>query len=226
MDSEIESGSDVGYNADECSVIYNDRLANDSSMISRLMIECADFEIEGNDQSTMDSAATALVDHFSATTFWVYTDLYSVYPGLSVPFNYSVTDRLGNLIYDGGRNTTFSLSSGSFSSSLWIDEDGHCALCEEGVWFSDLSIADNLGDIYPLHISLAGNELVLGQNEFTFNVTGCPTGFGVDSVNFTCSICGLDEYNIEDDFVRECLSCDPDDNPGGVCFELFFSENC
>ena len=94
MDSEIEDGHDVCYDGDQCSVIYNDRLSlsNDSSMISRLMIECQSHVIgdaDFNEQHTMDSAVTVLVDHFSMTTLWV------------VPFSLLYLPRMNMVREDG-----------------------------------------------------------------------------------------------------------------------------
>ena len=221
MDSEIESGYDVGYNADDCTVIYNDRLSNDNESISRLLIDCNDFELDSD--FTVESAMiTAFVDHFSAALIQIHSASSSYYPGESMLFSYTVTDRVGNVI-DGGvaPNTTITLSSNAFVGLLWIDADGYCQICEEGVWLSDISIeGGDVGDEYTLEMATDNNQLVLGQNEVTFNVTGCPLGFGADSDNFTCTVCDAFTYNIESDFVGECSSCDPDDNEGLVVCEM------
>jgi len=42
-------------------------------------------------------------------------------------------------------------------------------------------------------------------------------GYGADSNNNTCTVCDTFTYNIEDDFIRECIYCDPDDNEGVDC---------
>ena len=63
-------------------------------------------------------------------------------------------------------------------------------------------------------LSTNNELLVLAETELTFNITGCPIGYGADSNNLTCTVCDTDKYNIDGDFVRECLSCDPDINSG------------
>ena len=130
-------------------------------------------------------------------------------------FNYSVTDRLGNVIEEETvRNSTVGLYSASFVSVLSFDENGDCQVCEEGVWLSAVSVEDNVGETYTLQVSANNDRLVLAQSELTVNVTGCPIGYGVDSTNYSCAVCDVGTYNIESDFVRDCHSCyiDP-----GIC---------
>ena len=136
VDSVAADGVDIGFNADNCTVMANDVLTNNSSMISRLIIECDAFQVDDdfNVEYTMDSAVTDYVDHFSAIKIGIYPKSTSYYPGESIGFNYSVSDRLGNVIEDETvQSTTIILSGGSFSGSLWIDENGDCLLCDE-VW--------------------------------------------------------------------------------------------
>ena len=102
---------------------------------------------------------------------------------------------------------------------LHIDGDGECQNCEDGVILSEVSISTHYGDNYTLNLMVDNNRLLLGQNEITFNVTGCPIGYGADSSNNTCSLCDTFYYNVDDDYVGQCLSCDPDDNAGDVVLE-------
>lgn len=221
LDSEIDHGFDVSYDGDQCTVIYNDRLSNDSSMISRMMIVCQSFDAEDvdfNEQHTLDSTATAFVDHFSATTLWVLPGSSSYFPGMNMVLNLTVTDRLGNVIEDEVmQNTIITMEASSFVSVLSVDENGHCEICEEGVWLSAISMDDNYDDEYTLQITMDNDQFVLGQSEFVLYITGCPVGYGVDSDNYTCDICNVGEYNIEDVSVRECSSCHLDLNPGIEC---------
>lgn len=137
VDSVLDDELDAGYNGDSCTVIVNDRLTNDSAMIYRLIINCTAFDIDDDFtvNYTMDSAVTDYVDHFSAIQIGIYPETTTYYPGESITFNYSITDRLGNVIDDETiQNTTITLSSGSFVGLLAIDEDGDCLLCEEVKW--------------------------------------------------------------------------------------------
>ncbi len=122
---------------------------------------------------------------------------------------------MGNVIEDEvAENSSITVEGDSFVSLLWIDGGGHCQICEEGMWISALSLSQHVGSQYSLHFSSDNNRLILGQSELTLNVTGCPAGFGAVSSNFTCSLCEVASFNIEDDFVRECLSCAPELNSG------------
>ena len=219
VDSEIDDGYDVGYNPEDCIVVLNERLFGDNGGISRLVVECGAFS---NDVisilNVMDSAATSFVHHFSPSMIEMRSQTTSYFPGMDLKFNYSVTDRLGTVIDDALiQNTTIVLSTASFSSSVWFDHNGYCQICEEGVWLSDVSLDDDVGALYSVQLSMDNNRLVLDQNELTFNIIGCPAGFGADSSNFTCSVCEADTYNLQNGSLRECLSCDSVNNPGILC---------
>ena len=220
VDSVIDNGYDIGYNPDECTTVLNERLNGDNDSISRLIIECNVFEFDNDfmTENVMTSAATSFVDHFSASMFELHPLSTSYYPGMNQMFNYTVTDRRGNVIEDGlVQNTTITLSTAFFSSLLWFDVNGDCQICEEGVWISDISLADDVGEQYTLHLSVDNNRLILAQDAITLNITGCPAGYGADSDNFTCSICEADTYNLEDGSLRECTDCDTVNNPGILC---------
>ena len=180
-DSAIENGYDVSYNADNCSVIHNDRLNSNHSMINWLMIECENFEVENdfNVQTTSSSPTTAFVDHFSPTTLWFQPVSTSYYPGENVQFHYPIGDRLGNVIdEEHAENITINLSGDSFISSLRIDEKGHCLICEKGLWLSSIT-TDNVLENYKIQMAMGNDELVLGQSTITLNIIECPVGFYV-----------------------------------------------
>ena len=228
VDSAIENGYDLSYDTGHCTVIHNDRLAINHAMISWLMFECESSEIgeENKLLSTLSSENTIFVDHFSASTLWFEALSTSYFPGGDAMFNYTVSDRLGNQV-DGERaeNTTIQLYSDSFVSYFGIDAEGHCQICEEGVWFSSISV-DSDFDFYTLHISMDNELFVLQQNTITFNITGCPSGYGVGDRDAFCSICDPGTYNLEEDGVTECNSCGSDENSGVYCFDgsIFISK--
>ena len=91
-------------------------------------------------------------------------------------------------------------------------------VAQQGLWFSDVSISEHFGKTYTLYISMDNNRFILAKNELTFNVTGCPRGYGVSAptLNYTCSLCDKDYYNIMNEFVRQCHSCDSKHNPSYV----------
>ena len=220
VDSVIDDGYDIGYNANQCNVILNERLDGDNDSISRLIIECNNFEFDGEYgiQNVMDSSTRSFVEYFSASMIEIRPQSTSYYPGMNLQFNQSVIDRLGNVIVDGLiQNTSITVSSASFSSILWFDADGYCQICEEGVWLSDISLADDVGQQYILQVAADNNRLVLDQSELTLDIIGCPAGHGADSDNFTCSICEADTYNLEDGSLRQCSNCDAVNNPGILC---------
>merc|ERR1719474_2160363 len=220
VDSVIEDGYDFLFNEDSCDVLYNERLDDDLTEISRLTIDCDDFEPLGkfNVSRVTDAPSSDTVGFMSASLILIEPSSYDYYPGLSQKFNYSVTDRNGNLVANGsvGDVTEIQLTGGTFVASLTIEEDGFCSSCIEGVMFSDLSIDEDVGSEYTLALSTDNELLVLSQSEITFSITGCPVGYGSDSNNYTCTVCDSDTYNIEDGFVRECLDCDPDDMNTGI----------
>ena len=199
-------------------MIYNERLTNDTKEISRMLFDCEDYTLKSDFTvaNTMNASVTEYVDHFSATNIEMYAAFHEYYPGLSMEFYYWVTDRLGTVIGDAAaENTMIILTSGSFVSMLYIDQNGECQNCDEGIMLSELSIADNIGDNYTLTLVADNDRLILGLKEVTFNVTGCPIGYGADSNNNTCTVCDTATYNIEENFVRNCLSCEVgDDDPG------------
>ena len=108
------------------------------------------------------------------------------------------------------------LSGDMLTSSSCCKLESFRVLDVQGMWFSDVSIINHFGKEYTVSISMDNDHLVLAQSSTTFNVTGCPIGFGVKSVNFTCSLCDAFTYNIQENFVRECHSCDPEVNTGHV----------
>ena len=221
VDSEIDDGYDIGYNVHACTVALNERLYGDNESIARFFMGCNSFDFgdEFPIENVMSSGTLSFADHFSASMMVLRPQSFSYYPGMSQKFNYSVTDRLGNVIGDGlVQNTTITLSTASFSGLLWFDSNGYCQICEEGVWFSDISLDDHVGDEYALQFSMDNDRLVLVQDEITLNIIGCPSGYGADSDNFTCSICDADTYNLGNSSLRQCLSCDPSNNPGILCY--------
>ena len=218
VDSEIADNHDVAYNGDECTVIYYDRLSNDSSVILRLMMECGSFDLQTadfNDYFNADLDQNAF-EGSTATTLWVKPVSSTYFPGMNLEFNLTLTDNTGMVVDDERiQNTTITVVGDSFIGHLIVDENGDCVICEQGLWLSSLSI-DDIGDQYTIEITNDNNHFTLGQSQYTFNITGCPIGFGVDSDNTTCDECDDGEYNIDDDSVRECLSCDLGQNPGDV----------
>ena len=79
-----------------------------------------------------------------------------------------------------------------------------------------MSIANNVGKNYTLRIGIDNEQLILTENELIFEVTGCPMGYGADSKNVSCAVCGTDEYNMDNNFVDQCFDCNPEDNPSSV----------
>lgn len=187
VDAAVANGYDISF-IDECTVHYNERFSNDTSLINRLMLDFNDFE--GDDdrrrlafetdftaEYSMESAATEYVDHFSATKIELFPESTSYYPGFTEMFDYLVTDRLGNIIVNAtAESTSIQLTSGPFTSLLHIDDDGFCQNCLDGVTLSEISIASNVGDNYTLQLTADNNMLILEPNEITFDITGCPIG--------------------------------------------------
>ena len=130
------------------------------------------------------------MDHFSATKLDIAPLVLEYYPGLSVEFSYFVTDRLGNIIPDEmATSTEVRLETASFVSLLWIDYWGTCKICEEGVLLSDLSIANDIGTVYEMNVSTDNDYLLLSDFTVSFEIIGCPIGYGSDSNNNSCDIC-------------------------------------
>ena len=204
----IEQGHDISYNGDNCTVLHNDRLLNDTESIARLQIQCADAVTDGFDiANTMDSETTKYVDHLSATMVEIVSNSSTYYPGELLQIDYVVMDRMGTVIDIHLTNTTIWVRGDSFFSSLRIDDNGVCDSCG-GIWISDVSIANNVGKNYTLQIDIDNDQLVQTDNILIIDVTGCPMGYGADSKNYSCTLCDTDSYNVDDDFVGQCHDCD------------------
>lgn len=227
VDSVVANGGDIAFNADDCSLILDERLSTDSAVISRLLMECTDFEVGGifNVENAQSLELTVFVDHLSASRLhFAANQTMEYHPGFSVPFNYAITDRLGNVI-DGadfvgsGNLTEIRLATDSFLGIVEIEDDGECPLCAEGIVFSEVLLARDVGLQYTVQIAMADALLVLEQTAMTFNVTGCPSGYGADSNNLSCTLCGAGHYNIDRHSVRNCLDCDAHSNSGSFSLE-------
>ena len=188
VDSVIDDPFDFLYNTENCTVIHNERMENISE-ISRLSIDCGSFELldEFNVSHSMSAEVTEYVAFMSASQISIEPKSLDYYPGLNMEFNYSVMDRMGNIIQNEtlDNETDIQLIGGSFATSLTISAGGVCVNCEEGVMFSDLSISGDVGSEYTLELSSDNDQLVLAQSELTFNITGCPIRYGADSNNLT-----------------------------------------
>ena len=157
------------------------------------------------------------MSHFSATKLDIAPVTLEYYPGLAVKFTYYVTDRLGNIIPEEiAEDTVVTLETDSFITLMEIDWWGICKICDEGVLLSDLSISNDIGTEYTMNLSTDNDFLLLSDFTISFDVIGCPIGFGADSNNNSCDQCDTLFYNVEPDWTRQCLSCDPEDNTGIV----------
>ena len=214
----FEKGHDIAYYKDDCTLIANDRLMNGTENIARLHIECVGAVTDGFDiANTMDSEATEYVNHLSASVLEIVSNSSTYYPGELQQIDYFVTDRLGNVAgSDLAGNTTIYLVGDSFLSSLYIDENGICDSCG-GIWISDVSIANSVGRNYTLQIYADSNQLVLMDNELIYEVRGCPIGYGADSMNVSCAVCGTTTFNMDHNFVGQCKECNHEENPSLVC---------
>merc|ERR1719474_1296838 len=69
VDSVIEDGYDFLFNEDSCDVLYNERLDDDLTEISRLTIDCDDFEPLGkfNVSRVTDAPSSDTVGFMSAS---------------------------------------------------------------------------------------------------------------------------------------------------------------
>lgn len=74
--------------------------------------------------------------------------------------------------------------------------------------------SDDVGTNYTVHFSTDNDGLIMGQNELTFEITGCPIGFGADKNGYICRVCDTFYYNIRHNFERSCLTCDRHANLG------------
>ena len=194
-------------------MLHNDRLLNDTERIARLKIECVNAISEGFDvANTMDSEITEYVDHLSTTMIEIVSNSTTYYPGELMMIYYVIMDRMGTVIDIKWTNGTITVQGEWFANTFYIDDSGVCDSCD-GIWISDISIANNVGKNYTLQIDTDNQQLVLAESELIFKVTGCPMGYGADSKNVSCTVCTTNTYNVDDNIIGECFDCDPEDNP-------------
>lgn len=223
----FKKGYDVSFNVDSCGVMHNERLRESINDISRLMIECADYQFQSDFTvaNTINSGTMDIVDHFSPIMFYLNASSTSYYPGQMLQFNLTVTDRFGNSVEDAtvpASTIEIIQTNDSFDVSLGIDESGDCSSCRWGVLLPDVTIYGHAGRNYFLQLSMNSDKFFLGTHQIMLHVTGCPVGYGVDSENMTCEMCDAFMYNTYDGSVRGCLPCDNDKNPGDEALQKVF----
>eukprot|EP01083_Nonionella_stella_P205245 747594_1 len=212
---------DISYDAVNCNVTINERLTNQTNVISKLSIRCLDSWYDSESlQQVMHAQQTQFMDHLSASKLILYPTTHLYFPGQLLPFEYRITDRTGNdvdFIPTDGITVDLELESGSFKTQLYIDRWGRCSLCDQGALIYSVSIQDSLRNSVLMQLSVENDILVLDSEELSVNITGCPIGYGSDGNNFTCSVCDRDYFNLVKDNVNYCTPCDSDNNPGVSC---------
>eukprot|EP01083_Nonionella_stella_P105403 303163_1 len=218
VDSYITS-HDISYESDICDVLYNDRLLNHTGYVARLWIDCFVSTTNTSDMAqSMDSEVTQLVSHLSATKIDFRATTTSYYPGQLLQFAYEITDSMNNDIVYNLSDAVITIAGDKFLA--WIEiEDNACPVCETGILLNDISLKHSIGTVYTLDVFIKDSHFIALTPTISLNVTACPIGYGPESNNFTCIACNTDYYNLSPNNVRECVSCNPEQNIGVKCRE-------
>eukprot|EP01084_Bolivina_argentea_P002505 4628_1 len=206
-------------------VLYEDVLFNNTQYVSAIL-----FDLRSYNSSLQHKLN--YVYHSSPMRLFFNSYSTSYYPGKLLKFQWNITDRFGNhidIVENKLNNVTVTtqINGDAFSTELVINEAGECPLCETGVLINDISIEDNIGDVYHLNLKILDSVLILYSSTISLNITGCPARYGSDSNNFTCTICETNHYNLHENNVENCKSCDINNNPAITCFfgNILISKN-
>eukprot|EP01083_Nonionella_stella_P066591 175475_1 len=224
IDSYVGAAFDILYNAD-ANLISNRRLSYDTQYISHLLIR--DQNTSSVDELTAISE-TQLVDHLSPVKINLTTLSTTYYPGQTVAFKYNILDKHSNSIaYNSSASIVVRLVGGSFSEDVTIISDGTCVVCEAGLVLNSIDIQHNLATTFTVDVSVENDALYPINNQLSFDVIGCPIGYGADPNNLTCIECAIGYYNLLPNNLNKCNSCDPESNKGIDCIggDIIISED-
>eukprot|EP01084_Bolivina_argentea_P221127 374601_1 len=216
IDSYLNSG-DISYHPEICNVAHNDRLSTNHRWISLLYIDCSNDGSHGHLDKTMTSWSTGYVSHLSAVQVQVIPNSTSYYPGKLLTFDHVIMDRIGNIInYTGSSGFGITLQGSTFSTELQVQDNGDCPNCKTGIIITSLQVTDKV-NIFKFTISINDDKFYAANDEILLNITGCPKMFGVGEGNYTCTECNTDNYNLIENSVDKCKSCDPNTNGNIKC---------
>eukprot|EP01084_Bolivina_argentea_P104884 187779_1 len=176
--------------------------------------------------NTMESNLTVFTNHLTPTKIRLFTRSEWYYPGERLKFDFIITDILNNKIESDEMSKYFNnydkimitLQFDTFSAILSIESGNICPLCDSGLILFDVSMND-IGNKYPIHVSMDQNVLVVYQDNISINIYACPISFEPDFNNYVCQQCNTDYYNLLPNNTEKCKSCDPQRNEGIKCFE-------
>eukprot|EP01084_Bolivina_argentea_P254585 428021_1 len=225
VDSFNNSDVDILYNAGLDCPIYCNALYHDDQNISifQTAIRCNTYHTYNlkNVSSVMASNRTHLTNHISATRMLFQTDKY-YYPGGILNINYSIMDKYNNIIskdrfmstYAIEYDVNFSINNLSYVQSIRFEENGTCSICESGFYFGQITMQD-VGVTYIMNTDNT-NQLI-ETNSMTFEVTDCPSGYGVSHNGLQCDKCPSGFFNIFESSNKSCCPCFENKNKGIQC---------
>ena len=216
VDSIVEEGYDVSFNSKSCSLLQNSRLSDVPQYIASLSLTCTDDEVDYLVKS-MDMLFTSYVHHLSQAQLTLYMDL-EYYPGKILTFHHQMSDKLGNNIsatYIAPLSIT--IDTMAYSTILLLLEDNTCPLCDDGILINTISVENHVGGNLSLTASIPDDTLYLANCETILKVTGCPIMYGASDNKDTSIQCNIGYFNIDQENVAPCSSCDLDINHAVDC---------
>eukprot|EP01083_Nonionella_stella_P046425 124337_1 len=210
-----ENGHDISVST-FCNVTSNDRLHSDIGYISNLLFKCGDDDGQYK-ISTTQSRLVRTVDHLAAVQINITAEGTTYYPGQSLTFDYEIMDRFDNDIpvYSSGLISIL-LTGQFFSTNLYIDQNGDCVDCDNGIVINTLSLESNYNETFIMDISV--DDVLYATNaQLTLDVIGCPLGYGPDSHDITCIECAEGYFNQLTNNIDPCRSCG--DQQGIECID-------
>eukprot|EP01084_Bolivina_argentea_P271002 460959_1 len=225
--------TEIIYPSNYIQIVYNDRLLNNKQYTAALLFKYYSDNAVGFHADKMyynlyirnsvtwvqlsQSSEPNYVNHLLPykLNFNPVSTLY--YPGLLMTsFIGNITDRMDNAM-SVGFDVELLLQGDRYLGEVTLDESGKCVQCE--IFINSLSIRENIGQTYQLYSSVKNNKLLLNSNLISFEITGCPVGYGTDENNFICQRCEKDYFSLSSNNTQPCQSCEPENNPNVICSE-------
>ena len=229
IDSYITDGYDISYDNENCNLLKNNKLLNNKQYIPSLLLYCEHMKdlddrterMVSSDPSytyyvddfieswDSNSSAVSYINHLSPIQLNLSVNSSYYYPGESLIFYYNILDKIGNKISINyiSMFLMINIKTNLFSTTLQIEQDGSCQLCDDGLSINTISIEQDLGKELKIYYTIDNNMLFPADSYLSLYVVGCPIMYNPTDNNYTCIPCNTDYYNLYPNNIEYCKSC-------------------
>eukprot|EP01084_Bolivina_argentea_P049841 91670_1 len=197
---------------------YNDYYITMSDFYNHTDDEIYPPNLFAEEKKSMTLLDPQFVQYLLPIKFTMATVSQSYYPGQRLELNYDIFDVLNNFV-NFSEHINVILTGNTFFTQVEIDEKGACEFCKKGILIDVLTIKKNLTQTYDIDVFIDIDTLVPIPPKLSVVIIGCPIGYEPDENNISCTKCNNGYYNLLDENVNECISCDEDDNKGIKCID-------